>query len=118
MGYGAYPTNSTLVQDPSTGLLIDTMTGNMINPTTGQVVRRGAGMGMPVTGGYPGGGYSGFNNGLSPIGSPYGMSTGSRMNFGFGGSGIRFGGGGMGMGMGGMSGMGVGGYPIGTQSGW
>lgn len=106
MSYGAYPTNSTLVQDPSTGLLIDTMTGNMINPTTGQVVRQGAG--VPVTGGY--GAYNSFNNGLSPIGAPYG---GGGMRFGFGGSGIRFGGGGVGVG-----GMGVGGYPIGTMSGW
>jgi hypothetical protein len=113
MGMGAYPMSSNLVQDPSTGYLIDTMTGNMINPTTGQVVRQGMG---PVTGGYS----SGFNSGLSPIGSPYGYGSsmrGSSMNFGFGGSGIRFGGGsGMGMGMGGM---GVGaGYPIGTMTGW
>jgi hypothetical protein len=111
MGMGAYPMSSTLVQDPSTGLLIDTMSGNMINPTTGQVVRQG----VPSMGGY--GAYNnGFNNGLSPIGSPYGMGN-SGMRFGFGGSGIRFGGGGMGMGSGmGMGGMGVPGYPIGTQA--
>lgn len=115
MGMGAYPMSSNLVQDPSTGYLIDTMTGNMINPTTGQVVRQGMGS---VTGGYS----SGFNSGLSPIGSPYGYGSGMRssnMNFGFGGSGIRFGGGGMGMGMGmGGMGRGIGGYPIGTMTGW
>lgn len=99
---GAYPMNSNLVQDPTTGLLIDRMTGNMIDPTTGVVVRQG--MGAPV-----GGAYNGFNNGLSPIGSPYGMG-GNSMRFGFGGSGIRFGGGSSmgGMGMGSMGGMGMG----------
>jgi hypothetical protein len=113
---GAYPTGSNLVQDPTTGLLIDRMTGNMIDPTTGVVVRQG--VGVPITGGGAYGAYNGFNNGLSPIGAPYGMGgygMGSGMRFGFGGSGIRFGGGGMGMGMG--SGMGTGfGYPIGTQT--
>jgi hypothetical protein len=112
MGYGSYPVSGQLVQDPTTGLLVDTATGSMINPTTGQVVRQG----VPSVGGY--GAYNnGFNNGLSPIGSPYGMS-GSNMRFGFGGSGIRFGGGGMGMGTG-MGGMGVGGMgmPMGTM-GW
>jgi hypothetical protein len=108
---GAYPVNSNLVQDPTTGMLIDRMTGNVIDPTTGVVVRPG--MGAPVAG-YGGAYNNGFNNGLSPIGSPYGMSN--SMRFGFGGSGIRFGGGSMGMGMGGMGmgGMGVGGMPMGV----
>lgn len=101
---GAYPVGSNLVQDPTTGMLIDRFTGNVIDPVTGVVVRQGTG--APMGGGYST--YGGFNNGLSPIGSPYGMNSGG-MQFGFGGSGIRFGGGGMGLGTG--MGMGTGIWP-------
>jgi hypothetical protein len=137
-GYGAAPYASNLVSDPTTGLLYDRVSGNYIDPATGVVIPRStlpmAGtvpmavpVPVPVSPGYgyatpynpySNGGYnpygrgglgSSFNNGLSPIGSPYG-SYGSGMRFGFGGSGIRFGGGGIG-GLGGTMGPGMGIWP-------
>jgi hypothetical protein len=108
-GYGAYPMgNSNLITDPSTGMLVDMYSGNIIDPRTGAVVgNRATGIQQGTFGALP---YSGFNNGLSPLGSPYGngagMGMGSGMRFGTGmGGGMRFGGMGLGTGMG--SGMGI-----------
>jgi hypothetical protein len=107
-GSGAYPMgNSNLVTDPRTGMLIDTNTGNIIDPRTGTVVgNTAAGIAPGTFGALP---YSGFNNGLSPVGSSYGVGMGSGMRSGVGfgmGPGMRFGG--MGMGAGGFPGMGLG----------
>jgi hypothetical protein len=104
-GYGAYPVGSNLVTDPQTGMLIDMYSGNIIDPRTGVVVGNRATGGTVPYGGVP---YSGFNNGLSPLGG-----YGTTMRFGMGGtrglgmgSGMGFGTGFGGMGLGGM-GMGV-----------
>jgi hypothetical protein len=106
-GYGAYSMGSNLVSDPQTGMLLDMYSGNLIDPRTGAVVgNRATGLGSSTFGALP---YTGFNNGLSPMGVPYGMSTGG-MRFGSGvgtgfGGGTRFGGMGFGTGLGQSFGM-------------
>jgi hypothetical protein len=97
----AYPMGSNLVTDPRTGMLVDMYSGNIIDPRTGSVVGNQATGISPNTFGalpFSGGGLgTGFNSGLSPMGSGMHFGTGfGRM----GGMGIGTGIGGMGTGLG------------------
>jgi hypothetical protein len=88
---GGFPSGSTYVTDPRTGMMIDTISGNIIDPSTGTVIgNRGGSMYSPgySTGLGSMGSFGNFNNGFSPFGSPY---AGSPYGYGGGGSGLRFG---------------------------
>jgi hypothetical protein len=103
-GVGGYSSAGNYVIDPQTGMMIDRNTGNIINPNTGQVISSGSAsaggsyympsmgmsnMGMSNMGMGSFGGMGGFNNGFSPMGTPYGYGSpyggGTGMRFGLGG---------------------------------